>query len=137
MFRWGHDSGGRPGLVSARSGNYDCDVGRTSQAGEEHAVTWYVRRLLLDELGDDTSQADLSRRYGMSEAQISQIKSGRAVGLRTLIRLAEARGTTAGTILDQSLSWWRSGGAAEAAAALAEQHAERVQGLAGAKTATK
>jgi transcriptional regulator with XRE-family HTH domain len=79
------------------------------------AVNWYVRKLLIHEIDMGMSQAEISRRSGLTPAQISHIKNdARSAGLTAVFKLARPvfrRGE--GELIDAALKHWEERGRAE------------------------
>jgi len=80
------------------------------------ALSWYCRRLLLDEMHKGYTQADMGRRTKLSRSAINQALIPQGVGSAVALRLAEYfRMRDAGELWSQALDWWERVGRQEAA----------------------
>lgn len=80
----------------------------------DEAVFWFVHLKIQHFREQGMNGPDIQERTGISKSQISQIERGmRTGGLRTVMRLAKADGSSPGELLDAALNWWDNHGGAE------------------------
>lgn len=77
----------------------------------EDALGWYLRRRLMEEQDRGVTQHELSKKTGLSQAQISYITTGAQLGtLTAALRLERYFGRTAGQLVDEAVEWWKNKG---------------------------